>query len=68
MRPFLENLFDRVVEAPGWLRSVVALLLAAIGVAVFVLCGRLGVHEGGKLGGVLIALGLGLFAVDLFIE
>ena len=68
MRRLLANFIDWVVEAPWWVRNVVALALAAGGVGLFVLCGRHGIHEGGKFAAILIGVGLMLFAADLFIE
>jgi hypothetical protein len=63
----LANFFEWVIEAPAWVRTAIALLFAAAGFGTCVLCGHLGIYEGGKFGGILIGVGLVLFAADVFV-
>jgi multisubunit Na+/H+ antiporter MnhB subunit len=68
MNRWADNFFDWIIEVPSWLRSVVAIVIAAAGLGVCVFAGRIGMPEGGKFGGAVIGIGVALFAFDLFIE
>jgi hypothetical protein len=68
MNRWAQNFMDWVTETPSWLRNLVALVIAAIGLGICALGPRIGLRVGGKFGGALIGVGLALFAADLFIE
>jgi hypothetical protein len=53
-----ERFADFLIGGPAWLQGVVGVLFIVIGVAVFLIFGRLGFSEGGKVGGLLIGVGL----------
>ena len=58
--------FDWVIELPGWLRSTVAIGLALVGAAVCWVGAKVGLSsEAGKIGGAIIGLAIGLFAIGL---
>ena len=53
-----ERFTDWLVDAPAWLKGIVGVLFIAAGVASIALFGRIGVMEGGKIGGFLIGIGV----------
>ena len=53
-----ERFTDWLIDAPAWLKGSLGLVFSAVGVLSMALLGRFGFMEGGKLGGVLIGVGI----------